>query len=93
MYFCRLLTYGTSDKIVLYRHLPAVLAEKQKVTDDANRECLWLFTAQARARTHTHAHTHAHTHTHLSKDNRTEKEVFERRKVFKEDLKEATQVE
>ena len=33
-----------------------------------------------------------HTHT-LSQGNRTEEQVFEKRKVFKEDLKELTEVE
>ena len=42
---------------------------------------------------HTHAHTHTHTHTLVSQGNRTEEKVFEKRKVFKEDLKELTEVE
>ena len=37
-----------------------------------------------------HTHIHAHTHTH---GNGTEEQVFEKRKVFKEDLKELTEVE
>ena len=45
---------------------------------------------------HTHAHTHTHTHTHTpiayqgNQGNETEEKVFEKRKVFKEDLKELT---
>ena len=52
---------------------------------------------------HTHARTHArtrtHTHTHTSvayqgnQVNETEEKVFKKRKVFKEDLKELTEVE
>ena len=40
--------------------------------------------------THTHTHTHAHAHTQAPQDRRTEKKVFEKRKVFNEDLKELT---
>ena len=48
--------------------------------------------------THAHAHTlartHIHTHTPVAyQGNETEKKVFKRRKVFKEDLKELTEVE
>ena len=51
------------------------------------------------ARTHarTHAHTHTHTHTPVAyqgnQGNETEEKVFKKRKVFKEDLKELTEVE
>ena len=53
-------------------------------------------------RTHTHSHTcactHTHTHTHAHtpiayQGNETEENVFKKRKVFKEDLKELTEVE
>ena len=54
------------------------------------------------AHTHTHTHTHARTHarTHTSRiyqgnqaNDETEEKVFKKRKVFKEDLKELTEVE
>ena len=50
------------------------------------------------ARTHRLAHTckraHAHTHTPVAyQGNETEEKVFKKRKVFKEDLKELTEVE
>ena len=58
---------------------------------------------QTRSRTHarenTHARTHARTHTHTpvayqgNQGNETEKKVFKKRQVFKEDLKELTEVE
>ena len=44
------------------------------------------------AHTRTHARAHTHTHTLESQDNGTEEKVFEKRKVFKEDLKELTEV-
>ena len=48
----------------------------------------------AHARTRTHARTHARSHTHVPQGNGTEEEqVFEQRKVLKEDLKEPTQAE
>ena len=54
----------------------------------------------AHAHTHTHrlaharAHTHTHTHTPVAcQGNETEEKVFKKRKVFKEDLKELTEVE
>ena len=47
-----------------------------------------------RARTHTHTHTHTHTQTPVAyQGNETEEKVFKQRKVFKEDLKELTEVE
>ena len=59
--------------------------------------------ARAHTHTHTHAHAHAHTHTHthartharrvVYQGNGTEGKVFKKRKVFKEDLKELTEVE
>ena len=59
--------------------------------------------AHTHARTHTDSHTHAraahthkHTHTHTPVEyqgNETEEKVFKKRKVFKEDLKEVTEVE
>ena len=53
--------------------------------------------ARTHARTHTHAHTHTHTHTPVAYQgnhgNETEEKVFKKRKVFKEDLKELTEVE
>ena len=60
--------------------------------------------AQMHTHTHTHTHTcaHAHvrarTHTHpthrvVYQGNVTEEKAFKKRKVFKEDLKELTQVE
>ena len=55
------------------------------------------------ARTHTDSHTHTgvctHKHTHTpvayqgNQGNETEEKVFKKRKVFKEDLKELTEVE
>ena len=39
-----------------------------------------------------HAHTHTRTHTLESQDHGTEEKVFEKKKVFKEDLKELTEV-
>ena len=52
---------------------------------------------------HTHTHTqtrtrtHKHTHTPVTyqgnQDTETEEKVFKKRKVFKEDLKELTEVE
>ena len=55
----------------------------------------------ASTRTHTHKRTHTHTHTHTHtpvahqgyQGNETEETVFKKRKVFKEDLKELTEVE
>ena len=53
--------------------------------------------SHARARTHTHTHTHTpkqHTHTPVAyQGNETEEKIFKKRKVFKEDLKELTEVE
>ena len=51
--------------------------------------------ARTHAQTHTltHARTHTHTHTLVSQCNGTEEKVFEKRQVFKEDLKELTEVE
>ena len=42
------------------------------------------------AHTHTHTHTHMHlpSHTQASQGSGTEGEVLEKRKVFKEDVKE-----
>ena len=44
----------------------------------------------------THTHTHTHTHTPVayqdSQGNKTEEKVFKKRKVFKEDLKELTEL-
>ena len=48
------------------------------------------------ARTHADSHTRAHTHTYTPvayQGNKTEAKVFKKRKVFKEDLKELTEVE
>ena len=44
---------------------------------------------------HTHTHAHTRTHTHRVKDqgNRTEVKIFLKRKVFKEDLKQLTEVD
>ena len=45
-------------------------------------------------RAHAHTHTHTHTRTPVAyKGNETEENVFKKRKVFKEDLKELTEVE
>ena len=53
--------------------------------------------AHARTYTRTHARTHAHTHTPVAyqgyQGNETKENVFLKRKVFKEDLKELTEVE
>ena len=49
--------------------------------------------ARAYTRTHTHTHTHTQTHTHTPVAYRAIREVFKKRKVFKEDLKEPTEVE
>ena len=48
-----------------------------------------------RARAHTHTHTHTHTPVAYQGNpgNETEEKVFKKRKVFKEDLKELTEVE
>ena len=47
--------------------------------------------------THTHAcarlHMHTHMHTLVSQGNGTEQKIFEKRKVFREDLEELTEVE
>ena len=47
--------------------------------------------------THTHSHTHRLAHTPVAyqgyQGNETEEKVFKKRKVFKEDLKELTEVE
>ena len=49
--------------------------------------------------THTRVHTHTQTHTHTPvayqgyQGNKTEEKVFKKRKVFKEGLKELTEVE
>ncbi len=52
---------------------------------------------QIRTRTHTHTHTHTHTNTPVAyqgfQGNETEEKVFKKRKVFKEDLTELTEVE
>ena len=45
---------------------------------------------------HTHVRTHTHTHTvpyQGNQGNETEEKVFKKRKFFKEDLKELTEVE
>ena len=45
-------------------------------------------------RTCTHMHTRTHTHTPVAyQGSETEEQVFKKRKVFKEDLKELTEVE
>ena len=49
--------------------------------------------ARARAHTHTHTHTHALAHRVVDEGNGTEENVCEKRMVFKEDLKELTEVE
>ena len=55
--------------------------------------------ARTNARTLTHTHTHIYIYTHTpvaywgNQDNETEEKVFKKRKVFKEDLKELTEVE
>ena len=61
--------------------------------------------ARTHARTHTHSHTHARTHarTHAhtntpvayqgNEGNETEEKVFKKRKVFKKNLKDLTEVE
>ena len=49
-----------------------------------------------RTRTRVHMHTQTHTHTHTPvpyQGNETEQKIFKKRKVFKEDLKELTEVE
>ena len=43
--------------------------------------------------THTHTQTHTHTHTHTIRAMRLKKSCFFKRKVFKGDLKELTEVE
>ena len=49
---------------------------------------------ETRTRTHAHAYTHTVTHTLVAyQGNETEEKVFKKRKVFKEDLKEMTEVE
>ena len=52
---------------------------------------------RTRARSHTHTHARAHTHTHQLHIRAIRamrlKKVFKKRKVFKEDLKELTEVE
>ena len=48
------------------------------------------------ARTHAHTRTHTHTHTHTPvayQGNETDEKFFLKRKIFKEDLKELTDVE
>ena len=50
--------------------------------------------AHTHARTHTDSRAHAHTHTPVAyQGNKTEEKVSKKRKVFKEDLKELTEVE
>ena len=57
--------------------------------------------ARARARTHTHTHTHTHARARArapvayqgNQGNETEEKVIKKRRIFKEDLKELTQVE
>ena len=53
--------------------------------------------AHTQTRTCTHAHTHKHKHTPVvyqgNQGNETEEKVFKKRKVFKEHLKELTEVE
>ena len=41
----------------------------------------------------TYAHTHTESHIMIYQGNETEEKVFKKRKVFKEDLKELTEVE
>ena len=52
---------------------------------------------QNHTRTHARARTHTHTHTPVAYQGNpgteTEEKVFKKRKVFKEDLKELTEVE
>ena len=46
------------------------------------------------SRTHARVHTHKHAHTPVAhQGNETEEKVFKKRRVFKEDLKELTEVE
>ena len=45
------------------------------------------------ARAHTHTHTHTPVAYQGNPGNETEEKVFKKRKVFKEDLKELTEVE
>ena len=53
--------------------------------------------AHARTRAHAHTHTHTHTHTHQShiraiRAMKLKKRFLKRRKVFKKDLKELTEL-
>ena len=41
---------------------------------------------------HAHTHTHIHTHRVVHQCNGTEEKAFKKRKVFKEDLKELTEL-
>ena len=43
---------------------------------------------QTHSLTHTHTHTHLDTYTQAHQGSGTEEEVLEKRKVFKDDLKE-----
>ena len=49
--------------------------------------------AQTHTLTHARTRTHTCTHTLVSQCNGTEEKVFEKRKVFKEELKVLTEVE
>ena len=51
-------------------------------------KCYAYNTERARA----HTHTHTHTHRVVYQGNGTEERAFKKRKVFKEDLKEVTEV-
>ena len=56
-----------------------------------------MHTTLMHTRTHLHTHARAHTHSQVAyqgyQGNETEEKVFKKRKVFKEDLKELTEVE
>ena len=68
-------------------------------------QCIQHECTHTRTHTHrlaharTHARTHAHTHTHTpvayqgNEGNETEEKVFKKRKVFKKNLKDLTEVE
>ena len=62
------------------------------LTDPSLISLMISWTLSARARAHTLTHTHTHTPV-AYQGNETEEKVFKKRKVFREDLKELTEVE
>ena len=80
------------------KHLPVFKCTDFHDSTHATHTCAHIHTQYTDFQDSTHtthmcAHIHTHTHRVLYQGNGTEEKFFEKRKVFKEDLKELTEVE